>query len=188
MVERYQHTDGLGHDFNHDRHLDRGWSGLDHGWELRRNRENPRDRGRNLHRAQHHRQNCSRVGRCGCRNHHRKFDRRCRRKGGTQRCVLERYLEGPIASGLRLRMAQVLTFLVKTRKIAGRMFLASDPIIAAWGPVDSTGGLSYHNNRGTGTITWDTLTAPPTGERYSAQHTRAYVCMRAVYVCVCVFV
>jgi hypothetical protein len=86
--------------------------------------------------------------------------------------VLERwarYLEGPIASGLRSRVAQVLTFMVKDRKIAGRMFLASDPIIAAWGSLNSTGGLVYHNtNRGTGRITWDTLTGSPTGELYSA--------------------
>ena len=99
-----------------------------------------------------------------------------------------RYLKGPIASGLRSRVAQVLTFIVKDRKIAGRMFLTSDPIIAAWGPVDSTGVLKYHTtNRGTGRITWDTLTGSPTGERYSAERTRAYVCVCAcVCVCVCV--
>ena len=190
MVERHQHTDRLDHDFTCDRHLDRGRFGLDHGWELCRNRENPRDGGRNVRRAHHHRHKPSRAGRCGCRNHHRKFDLRCRRKGGTQRCVLERwarYLKGPIASGLRSRVAQVLTFAVKDRKIAGRMFLASDAIIAAWGSLNSTGGLSYHNstNRGTGTITWDTLTGSPTGERCSREHTRAYACV-CVRACVSV--
>ena len=70
----------------------------------------------------------------------------------------------PAVSSLRLRVAQVLTFIVKDRKIAGRLFAASDPIIAAWGPIDSSGDLGYHtSNKGSGTIAWDTLTESPTG-------------------------